>query len=111
MEFHSMVPEEIGEQMPYEGAYVYVQKQPKPDRIYVKRKHRKRGDYWDQFWDYLDEENNIRGECIYCDSTFAADPNVNGTTNVKNHAASCKNTPANRQKRDGESAYLRSRLD
>ncbi|CAH9144073.1 unnamed protein product [Cuscuta epithymum] len=100
------VPQETNDEVGPQHVDAYVQKQPKEGRNYVKRNSKKKkGEYWRCLWEYLDEDNKLRAECIYCDSTFAADTNVNGTTNLENHTSNCKNSPANRNK-GGKQAHL-----
>lgn len=67
-------------------------------RQYVARAKGRRAEYWDHFWEYI-ENGKRRAECKYCDNkTFAADCNVNGSKNVKYHWEKCPANPAYKSK-------------
>ncbi|KAL2906539.1 Zinc finger BED domain-containing protein RICESLEEPER 2 [Bienertia sinuspersici] len=77
-------------------------KKLKEGREYViKRKTKKKALYWQYFIEYA-EDGKLRAECKFCDKTFAADGNLNGSKNVKNHAESCFGNPANKDKEKGK---------
>ncbi|KAK9676042.1 hypothetical protein RND81_11G049800 [Saponaria officinalis] len=71
-------------------------------RIYIKRKSKRRAEYWDCFMEYLEEQlygpKLLRAECKFCDKTFAADSNVNGSKNIGQHWGKCIRNPANKGK-------------
>lgn len=67
-------------------------------REYVGCSTKQRAEYWKDFKVYLSDEGLRRAECNFCPKTFAADPNINGTKNVRKHWFSCPKNPANIKK-------------
>ena len=51
---------------------------------------------WDHFAKEIDEEGYERAVCIYCNKEFCCNSKVNGTSNLKNHGALCKENPYNK---------------
>ncbi|XP_056695824.1 zinc finger BED domain-containing protein RICESLEEPER 1-like [Spinacia oleracea] len=68
------------------------------------KKSKRRAPYWVDYWMYLDNADMIRAECKFCERNFAADPNTNGTKNVKKHWTTCPKNPANKSK--GKQTHL-----
>lgn len=58
-------------------------------RSYTKWMSKRRAPYWEDFLEYLDEDQHLRVEYKFFPNTFNADSNVNGTKNLKNHAIVC----------------------
>uniref|UniRef100_A0A803MDZ4 Transposase n=1 Tax=Chenopodium quinoa TaxID=63459 RepID=A0A803MDZ4_CHEQI len=64
-------------------------KKLKAGREYIwNRKSKRKAEYWKYYLEYV-ENGKLRAECKFCPKTFAADGNLNGSKNVKNHAESC----------------------
>ncbi|XP_056691651.1 zinc finger BED domain-containing protein RICESLEEPER 2-like [Spinacia oleracea] len=68
------------------------------------KKSKRKAPYWVDYWMYLDNADMIRAECKFCERNFAADPNTNGTKNVKKHWTTCPKNPANKSK--GKQTHL-----
>uniref|UniRef100_A0A803N1G1 BED-type domain-containing protein n=1 Tax=Chenopodium quinoa TaxID=63459 RepID=A0A803N1G1_CHEQI len=64
-------------------------KKLKAGREYIwNRKSKRKAEYWKYYLENV-ENGKLRAECKFCPKTFAADGNLNGSKNVKNHAESC----------------------
>ena len=70
-------------------------------RQYLVRKSKRKAAYWEHYLEYL-ENGKLRAECKFCEKTFAADGNLNGSKNVKNHAEKCLCNPVNKDKGKGK---------
>ena len=74
-------------------------------RQYLVRKSKRKAAYWEHYLEYL-ENGKLRAECKFCEKTFAADGNLNGSKNVKNHAEKCLCNPVNKDKGKGKQTEL-----
>ncbi|VFQ69765.1 unnamed protein product [Cuscuta campestris] len=77
-------------------------KQPRPGRRYIAKGSKRRAPYSVNYEFFLDDQDNVRAECVHCDSTFAADSARNGNKNLKAHSAICEKNPLNKGKEKGE---------
>lgn len=68
------------------------------ERQYLTTPTKQKAEYRKDFKIYLSKEGMRRAECKFCSITYAADPNNNGTKNVRNHWVACQKNPANEGK-------------
>uniref|UniRef100_A0A803N3X8 GRF-type domain-containing protein n=1 Tax=Chenopodium quinoa TaxID=63459 RepID=A0A803N3X8_CHEQI len=74
------------------------------------RKSKRKAEYWKYYLEYV-ENGKLRAECKFCPKTFAADGNLNGSKNVKNHAESCLGNPINIEKEKGKEKQTKLYFD
>uniref|UniRef100_A0A803LLN9 Transposase n=1 Tax=Chenopodium quinoa TaxID=63459 RepID=A0A803LLN9_CHEQI len=74
-------------------------------RQYLVRKSKRKAPYREYYIEYLDD-GKLRAECKFCPANFAADGNLNGSKNVKNHSEKCLANPVNKNKGKGSQAEL-----
>ncbi|XP_021846531.1 zinc finger BED domain-containing protein RICESLEEPER 2-like [Spinacia oleracea] len=87
------------------GKSVPLEKKLTEGREYVVRKGKKKATFWDYYIEYI-EDGTIRAECKFCDKHFGADPNTNGTKNLKYHSERCLGNPMNKDKGKGTQTEL-----
>uniref|UniRef100_A0A803MHQ8 Transposase n=1 Tax=Chenopodium quinoa TaxID=63459 RepID=A0A803MHQ8_CHEQI len=86
-------------------------KKLKAGREYIwNRKSKRKAEYWKYYLEYV-ENGKLRAECKFCPKTFAADGNLNGSKNVKNHAESCLGNPINIEKEKGKEKQTKLYFD
>uniref|UniRef100_A0A803N206 BED-type domain-containing protein n=1 Tax=Chenopodium quinoa TaxID=63459 RepID=A0A803N206_CHEQI len=86
-------------------------KKLKAGREYIwNRKSKRKAEYWKYYLEYV-ENGKLRAECKFCPKTFAADGNLNGSKNVKNHAESCLDNPINIEKEKGKEKQTKLYFD
>uniref|UniRef100_A0A803MKJ2 CCHC-type domain-containing protein n=1 Tax=Chenopodium quinoa TaxID=63459 RepID=A0A803MKJ2_CHEQI len=86
-------------------------KKLKAGREYIwNRKSKRKAEYWKYYLEYV-ENGKLRAECKFCPKTFAADGNLNGSKNVKNHAESCLGNPINLEKEKGKEKQTKLYFD
>uniref|UniRef100_A0A803MP14 Uncharacterized protein n=1 Tax=Chenopodium quinoa TaxID=63459 RepID=A0A803MP14_CHEQI len=74
-------------------------------RQYLVRKRKRKAPYWEYYIEYVDD-GKLRVECKFCLANFAADGNLNGSKNIKNHSEKCLVNPVNKKKGKGTQAEL-----
>ncbi|XP_021759445.1 zinc finger BED domain-containing protein RICESLEEPER 1-like [Chenopodium quinoa] len=86
-------------------------KKLKAGREYIwNRKSKRKAEYWKYYLENV-ENGKLRAECKFCPKTFAADGNLNGSKNVKNHAESCLGNPINIEKEKGKEKQTKLYFD
>uniref|UniRef100_A0A803MAV3 Uncharacterized protein n=1 Tax=Chenopodium quinoa TaxID=63459 RepID=A0A803MAV3_CHEQI len=86
-------------------------KKLKVGREYIwNKKSKRKAEYWKYYLEYV-ENGKLRAECKFCPKTFAADGNLNGSKNVKNHAESCLGNPVNIEKEKGKEKQTKLYFD
>jgi len=53
---------------------------------------------WQHFIEIKENGKRVASKCKYCGVVYKADPNKNGTKNLKNHFPKCSKNPDNQSK-------------